>query len=238
LRPALLDLPSEKAGYFFSGSAAAASPLATSAPSALIENGPAVPRILDWQSVPWGVVSLTETCGDEGDGPAARAARYGQMRRLVDESFAPFARRIGADFGASGPCGSLRLLGTSGTVTTLASLHLELPQYDRGAVDGLIVPAEAMREISLRLAGLSPEERRSLPCIGKERADLVIAGCAILESILDIWPAKRLGVADRGIREGILRSLMAAGGKGEAAQAALRKAAGLAPAAPLRQARR
>jgi len=160
------------------------------------------------------------------------------MRRLVDESFAPFARRIGADFGASGPCGSLRLLGTSGTVTTLASLHLELPQYDRGAVDGLIVPAEAMREISLRLAGLSPEERRSLPCIGKERADLVIAGCAILESILDIWPAKRLGVADRGIREGILRSLMAAGGKGEAAQAALRKAAGLAPAAPLRQARR
>lgn len=205
----------------------------------LIENGPAVPRILDWQSVPWGVVSLTETCGDEGDGPAARAARYQQMRRLVDESFAPFARRIGADFGASGPCGSLRLLGTSGTVTTLASLHLELPQYDRGAVDGLIVPAEAMREISLRLAGLSPEERRLLPCIGKERADLVIAGCAILESILDIWPAKRLGVADRGIREGILRSLMAAGGKGEAAQAALRKAAGLSPAAaPLRQARR
>ncbi|MFN3509916.1 MAG: Ppx/GppA phosphatase family protein, partial [Tsuneonella troitsensis] len=100
-------------------------------------------------------------------------------------------------------------LGTSGTVTTLASLHLELPQYDRRAVDGLIVPAESMRDISERLSTMSPQDRRALPCIGNDRADLVVAGCAILESIMDIWPADRLGVADRGIREGILRSLMA-----------------------------
>jgi len=65
-----------------------------------------------------------------------------------------------------------------------------------------------MRAISARLAGMSLNQRRELPCIGKERADLVVAGCAILESILDIWPAMRLGVADRGIREGILRALM------------------------------
>ena len=70
---------------------------------------------------------------------------------------------------------------------------------------------------------MSPEERRELPCIGHERADLVVAGCAILEAILDIWPADRLGVADRGIREGILRSLMAADAEGFAAQAALRR---------------
>jgi len=177
----------------------------------LIENGPTVPRILDWQSVPWGVVSLTETCGSEGTTAAERAARYQRMRRLVDDSFASFADRIVPHLGPERRMGNLRLLGTSGTVTTLASLHLELPHYDRGAVDGLIVPAEAMRAISVRLSGLSPAERRQVPCIGKERADLVVAGCAILESILDIWPADRLGVADRGIREGILRSLMATG---------------------------
>jgi len=177
----------------------------------LIESGPAVPRILDWQSVPYGVVSLSETCGSEGDDDASRAARYKEMRRLVRESFADFAERIAPARG-SGKIVDMRLLGTSGTVTTLASLHLDLPQYDRRAVDGLIVPASSMRDISARLSTMSPQQRSELPCIGRERADLVVAGCAILETILDIWPADRLGVADRGIREGILRSLMAAGG--------------------------
>ena len=177
----------------------------------LIESGPTVPRIRDWQSVPWGVVSLSETCGPEGDGPEARAARYRHMRALVDEAFAPFAERLGPALASRDSHPTLRLLGTSGTVTTLASLHLDLPAYDRSAVDGLIVPAEAMRSIAGRLSGMSLAERRELPCIGRERADLVVAGCAILESILAIWPASRLGVADRGIREGILRSLMATG---------------------------
>jgi exopolyphosphatase/guanosine-5'-triphosphate,3'-diphosphate pyrophosphatase len=117
----------------------------------------------------------------------------------------------------------LRLLGTSGTVTTLASLHLDLPQYDRRAVDGLVVPAQAMRKISEELSSMSIEERRELPCIGRERADLVVAGCAILETILDLWPANRLGVADRGIREGILRSLIGATDAGERARATLRR---------------
>ncbi|OCC25417.1 exopolyphosphatase [Croceicoccus estronivorus] len=170
----------------------------------LIETGDGIPRILDWQSVPWGVVSLTETCGGEVHSTDERAARYAKMRELVSDSFAGFAQRIG-DVQVPSP----RLLGTSGTVTTLASLHLDLPQYDRKAVDGLIVPAHSMRAISQRLSVMSPEERYELPCIGRERSDLVIAGCAILESILDIWPAERLGVADRGIREGILRSLIA-----------------------------
>ncbi|MGN6497697.1 MAG: Ppx/GppA phosphatase family protein [Tsuneonella sp.] len=172
----------------------------------LVEPGGAVPRIVDWQSVPWGVVSLTDTVGRSEGEEAARLGRYGDMRRLVSESFAPFAERI-APYAQS--AGEIRLLGTSGTVTTLASVHLELPQYDRRAVDGLIVPSSAMREISARLSRMTPDERRTLPCIGHDRADLVVAGCAILESILDLWPAERLGVADRGIREGILRSLMA-----------------------------
>ena len=76
------------------------------------------------------------------------------------------------------------------------------------ALAGLIAPAAAMRQISQELAAMSLGERAQLPCIGRERADLVVAGCAILEGILDLWPAERLGIADRGIREGILRRLM------------------------------
>lgn len=181
----------------------------------LIETDGPAPRILDWQSAPWGVVSLTETeIFDPGDA-GARLDAYARMRERVSDAFRPIAGRLprGLD--------NIRLLGTSGTVTTLASLHLELPRYDRQAIDGLIVPSAAMRDISARLSGMSIEDRRTLPCIGTERADLVVAGCAILESILDIWPAERLGVADRGIREGILRGLMerdggAAGARGSA----------------------
>jgi exopolyphosphatase/guanosine-5'-triphosphate,3'-diphosphate pyrophosphatase len=184
-----------------------------------------IPRIHDWQSVPWGVVSLTETCGSEPDGDDARAARYARMRELVRDSLAPFTMRVWDRMRAQQQQGAeLRLLGTSGTVTTLASVHLELPQYDRRAVDGLSVPAGAMRGIAERLSAMEPHERRAQPCIGRERSDLVVAGCAILETILDIWPADRLGVADRGIREGILRSLMAAGGAAEKSRAALRQA--------------
>ncbi len=176
------------------------------------ENGGAskVPRILDWQSVPYGVVSLTDTIGRSEGNEAERIARYTAMRDLVRDSFAPFTQRI-ADTKKSAKTGAdIRLLGTSGTVTTLASLHLELPHYDRNAVDGLIVPSDDMRDICTRLSTMSQAERRALPCIGADRADLVVAGCAILEAIIDIWPATRLGVADRGIREGILRGLMAA----------------------------
>ena len=193
----------------------------------LIENGPGVPAILDWKSVPWGVVSLTETLGDETGSRTERQARYARMRALVADSFAEFAARIAPVRDRvvqnTEALPALRLLGTSGTVTTLASLHLDLPQYDRRAVDGLIVPAEAMRKISTKLSSMSIAERRELPCIGRERADLVVAGCAILETILDLWPANRLGVADRGIREGILRSLIGASDAGERARATLRR---------------
>lgn len=188
----------------------------------LVDTGEPVPRILDWQSVPWGVVSLTESIGAISDEPAARAAAFAEMRRRVDEGFAAFAERVAGERAKALKRGAIRLLGTSGTVTTLASLHLKLPQYDRRAVDGLIVPVESMRGISRRLSSLSPTERIAVPCIGRERSDLVVAGCAILESIFDIWPAERLGIADRGIREGILRSLMATGGEAERSREALR----------------
>ena len=169
----------------------------------LVDTSGPVPRVLDWHSAPWGVVSLTESAGG-GEGRDGRLAAYARMRAMVSDSFAAFAARLPR--GAARP----RLLGTSGTVTTLGSVHLGLSHYDRSAVDGLIVPADAMRRISGELAAMAVAERAQLSCIGTERADLVVAGCAILESIMDIWPAERLGIADRGIREGILRRLMGA----------------------------
>ncbi|WP_242096679.1 Ppx/GppA phosphatase family protein [Sphingomonas sp. CROZ-RG-20F-R02-07] len=167
----------------------------------LIDTSGPMPRVLDWHSAPWGVVSLTESAGG-GEGEAGRADAYARMRALVMDSFAAFARRLPRNVR------SPRLLGTSGTVTTLGSVHLHLSHYDRSAVDGLIVPSAAMRDISRDLSRMSIQERARVPCIGQERADLVVAGCAILETIMDLWPAERLGIADRGIREGILRRLM------------------------------
>jgi exopolyphosphatase/guanosine-5'-triphosphate,3'-diphosphate pyrophosphatase len=173
----------------------------------LVDTDSDTPRTIDWYSAPWGVVSLTEAEPGDFGSEAGRMDAYARMRARVAESFAAFASRV-PDRGRR----TSRLLGTSGTVTTLASVHLALPRYDRNAIDGLIVPADAMRQISAKLAGMSFDDRVALPCIGQERADLVVAGCAILESILDIFPAERLGVADRGIREGILRTLMARDG--------------------------
>jgi exopolyphosphatase/guanosine-5'-triphosphate,3'-diphosphate pyrophosphatase len=169
-------------------------------------DGGGTPKIKSWWSAPWGVVSLTESEGRDHAGPDERLAAYVRMRERVRHAFRRFAEMLPGDKE------DLRLMGTSGTVTTLASVHLALPSYDRRAIDGLMVPTESMREISRMMSRMSLEERAGLPCIGLERADLVVAGCAILEAIMDIWPAKTLGVADRGIREGILRSLMARDG--------------------------
>jgi exopolyphosphatase/guanosine-5'-triphosphate,3'-diphosphate pyrophosphatase len=175
----------------------------------LVDTRPALPVVLDWHSAPWGVVSLTESAGHgppgRDGGADGRAASYARMRDLVAESMAGFAARLPRDVTVP------RLLGTSGTVTTLASVHLGLTHYDRAQVDGLIVPATALRRISADLAAMDLRQRATLPCIGTERADLVVAGCAILETIMDLWPAERIGIADRGIREGILRRLMGNG---------------------------
>lgn len=169
-------------------------------------DGSDVPRIKCWWSAPWGVVSLTESEGTAFAEPEERLAAYVRMREKVKNSFRRFVELLPAERE------NIRLMGTSGTVTTLASVHLALPSYDRRQVDGLMVPSNAMRAISEMMSRMSHDERAALPCIGHERAHLVVAGCAILEAIMDIWPARTLGIADRGIREGILRSLMARDG--------------------------
>ncbi|MDE2339761.1 MAG: Ppx/GppA family phosphatase, partial [Alphaproteobacteria bacterium] len=161
-----------------------------------------MPRILNWCSLPWGVVNLTEVTSGV-DGPVLqRMQAYAAMRRRVRDSIGTFASTMEQKT-------SIRLLGTSGTVTTLGGVYLGLETYDRRKVDGLKVPLMSMRAICQHLSGLSLAERAEIASIGLDRADLVVAGCAILEEILKLWPARELCIADRGIREGMLLRLMA-----------------------------
>jgi|TARA_R100000501_G_scaffold17919_1_gene34807 exopolyphosphatase/guanosine-5'-triphosphate,3'-diphosphate pyrophosphatase len=161
-------------------------------------------RQLGWNSVPWGVVSLTETERCPQDTVEARLASYHRMRARVAGNISQAMDRLLPPDGFE----KLQLLGTSGTITTLTSLHLGLSHYDRSRVDGAWVENKAMRAIADSLSRMSYEERCEQPCIGRDRADMVVAGCAILDAILEAFPVEKLCVADRGIREGILRTLM------------------------------
>lgn len=161
--------------------------------------GPSL-RMEAWVSVPWGVVSLGETEPVDAGSPARRLEAYARMKGRVAEHLAPLLSRMK---------GEVQLLGASGTVTTLASLNMGLPQYDRRQVDGSIALTSELVALSHDLAGKSPEERALIPGVGTDRADLVVAGAAILEALIDLGAAPRLRVADRGIREGILRSMIA-----------------------------
>lgn len=180
----------------------------------LIDDRGETPDILDWQSIPWGVVSLTESQRHDSDDPQARRASYAAMRATVRAAFASFAERLSK---STLRCRDqpLRLLGTSGTVTTLASIFLRLPSYDRSKVDGLHVVAADMLDVCSQLSDLPLSAREAMPCVGRERADLVVAGCAVLEEICAIWPAHSIDVADRGIREGVLRQMMRAHAPGQ-----------------------
>jgi exopolyphosphatase/guanosine-5'-triphosphate,3'-diphosphate pyrophosphatase len=163
-------------------------------------------RIGAWTSLPVGVVTLSERFG----GRHVTVESYRAMVNHAAELMAGFERAHGlADVIRASDA---HLLGTSGTVTTVAGIHLALPSYDRSRVDGIWLASHDVRNVSERLVGLSFEERVAVPCIGRDRADLVLAGCAILEAVLSVWPCDRLRVADRGLREGILTTLMAEDG--------------------------
>jgi exopolyphosphatase/guanosine-5'-triphosphate,3'-diphosphate pyrophosphatase len=155
-------------------------------------------------SLPLGVVTLAEEQGDRLYEPAGYAAAVD----LLTERLRPFDRQSG--LGSLVAAGQVQLLGTSGTVTTLGGVHLDLPRYDRALVDGLVMEFSEVEAISRRLVSANAAERAAHPCIGENRADLVVAGCAILEAICRLWPADQLTVADRGVREGVLLSMMQA----------------------------
>ncbi|MCF8477029.1 MAG: Ppx/GppA family phosphatase [Pseudolabrys sp.] len=161
--------------------------------------GPPLPQIRGWVSLPHGVVTLAERHG----GLDVSRDTYEAMVNEIAALIAPFAREHGQD-GLHG----VHMLGTSGTVTTIAGVHLNLKRYDRNRIDGCWMGAAEIDAVLERLLTMSYQDRVASPCIGADRADLVLAGCAILEAIRRAFPCPRLRVADRGLREGMLVQMM------------------------------
>ncbi|AZN99292.1 Ppx/GppA family phosphatase [Mesorhizobium sp. M9A.F.Ca.ET.002.03.1.2] len=160
-------------------------------------------HIVSWTSLPVGVVSLAERFG----GRTVTREVFAAMVEDVAVRLHAFDGRDRLSHVLASP--KFHLLGTSGTVTTLAGVHLDLERYDRRRVDGLWMDRDSVDRMVERLVGWDFQQRVANPCIGADRADLVLAGCAILEAIRAMWPSERLRVADRGLREGILSELMA-----------------------------
>ena len=182
--------------------------------SGATRRGPPLPQIRGWISVPHGVVTLAERHG----GVTVTRESYERMVAEISGMIAPFV----AEHGIEGLRG-IHMLGTSGTVTTIAGIHLNLKRYDRNRVDGCWMTAHEINTVVERLLAMSYEERVESPCIGAERADLVLAGCAIFEAFRRAFPCQRLRVADRGLREGMLVQMMrddGAWGGGESQAAA------------------
>ena len=177
-----------------------------------IEGDGAAPRLVDHTSLPWGVVSLAEALG-----PApATASGYAAVVGRIDAGLATFDARHG--IAGAVRRGRVQMLGTSCTVTTIGALHLGLAGYDRRRIDGLRLGFEDIRAVGARIGAMDDAARAAHPCIGSERADLVLAGCAVLEAICRRWPVGSLRVADRGIREGLLLGMMALDGTGPGAR--------------------
>ncbi|MFS4438847.1 Ppx/GppA phosphatase family protein [Paracoccaceae bacterium GXU_MW_L88] len=169
--------------------------------------GPNEARLVDWISVPLGVATLFERYKDvEDDG-----ARFALMSWLFEEHVADFApyedgeERIGN--------GKFQIVGTSGTVTTVGAAHLGLTRYDRKLVDGMQMTGDEIDAVVREFLVLGPEGRRRDPRIGKDRVELIMSGAAILQTLLRLWPTDMLSVADRGLREGMLFSMMNAAGE-------------------------
>jgi len=166
-----------------------------------------VPELVDMTSVPWGVVTLTEACC--GDHPRERPltrACYDDMVERIRADLRRFCARH--DIGAAIARGEVQMIGASGTVTTISAHHQGLKRYNRTLVDGSRIGREEILRICDELSTLSVDQLTHLPCIGDDRADLALAGGAILEAVCRQWAAPVVRVADRGLREGVLMELM------------------------------
>jgi exopolyphosphatase/guanosine-5'-triphosphate,3'-diphosphate pyrophosphatase len=156
------------------------------------------PVIKAWMSIPLGVVTLAEKFG----GKVVTAESYALMIAEVARHVAPFAAEHADDLDG------MHLLGTSGTVTTLAGVYQGLARYDRRRIDGIWLGNAELDTTIGKLLTMDYTERAANNCIGPERADLVLCGCAILDAIRNAFPLPRLRVADRGLREGMLVEMM------------------------------
>jgi len=160
-------------------------------------------RVVDWISVPLGVATLRDIFDDVEDD----SARFALMSCHFEENlagFSPFAREQAKE--------GFQIVGTSGTVTTVAASHLGLKRYDRNKVDGLMMTSGEIDTVVRDYLALGPEGRRTDPRIGRDRQALIMSGAAILQALLRVWPTDRLSVADRGLREGLLYAQMSADG--------------------------
>ena len=160
------------------------------------------PPMKSWSSTPVGVVTLSERFPEQAD----TQAWYDEMKNYVRSLMKTprGARTLRSTFNE----GRGHLVGTSGTVTSIAGVHLQLPRYDRVLVDGLWMSGDEALTACAYLRSLDIAGRAQVPTIGADRAELVLAGCAIYEAIAEAWPAPKLRVGDRGLREGMLLNLM------------------------------
>lgn len=168
----------------------------------------AAPRILGTLSIPIGVMTVAETYGTDVLSDTA----YRELTAYIDGQLAAFdhVHAIGRAIAA----GTVQMLGTSGTVTTLGGIHLGLSRYDRSKVDGLDIPVTTIDALVTSLCAMAVPERAAIPCVGWQRADLMVAGCTLLGTICRRWPVGHLRIADRGLREGMLLEMMADDGIG------------------------
>lgn len=162
-------------------------------------------HITHWTSLPVGVVTLSERHGGRDVTPERFEAMVVEVAGMLSHFESPPVEALTGNDPQSG----FHLIGTSGTVTTLAGVHLDLPRYDRRRVDGVWLTDDEVSAMQARLLSWDFAARAANPCIGPDRADLVLAGCAILEAIRRRWPSTRMRVADRGLREGLLTDMMA-----------------------------
>jgi exopolyphosphatase / guanosine-5'-triphosphate,3'-diphosphate pyrophosphatase len=168
------------------------------------EPGPfPVARVVDWISVPLGVATLREQFQDVEDD----SARFALMSWYFEENLAAFAPSAAIQAREG-----FQIIGTSGTVTTVAASHLGLKRYDRSKVDGLRMTSDQIDAVIRDYLSLGPEGRRTDPRIGKDRQALIMSGAAILQTLMRLWPTDQLSVADRGLREGLLYAQMSADG--------------------------
>ena len=156
-------------------------------------------RVVDWISVPLGVATLRDQFGDVDDD----AARFALMSWFFEEQLASFS-----PYNAQQRREGFQIIGTSGTVTTVAASFLGLRRYDRTKVDGLQMTSDQIDSVIRDYLSLGPEGRRTDPRIGRDRHALIMSGAAILQALMRIWPTDRLSVADRGLREGLLYAQM------------------------------